>query len=244
MHGDIPSICTAALARNGVDITGAQYLGAGYFGFTHLLHDGRVIKYIPNGSYAQEDIEVSVWMLKHRKSLPTLLPRIDKVFQGMCVNKYGYPEVRPTFIVRESLNDFPRSDHYMDPLLHKAADLAYMGVAYRNARRQGGEDLESAKARVRRTRADFIRIAKGLEQNSAFMLNYGPKWAANVLRGLDWMVVRGVGIQDLLYKPENWGIRPGTNDLVIRDIGSGTVPTFDMDLVSKLDGLRSARKSR
>lgn len=214
----------------GIDTKNLFWLGAGSYATAYRLEDGRIMKVTED----QSDIELSEW-LRDQRNLPPMFPRIDSVFYPLpCASgpKGGYSGI----IVREDIEDY--------------LDRVPFGTRYRGKM----TDFLSALARIlnhrylaelpdfrRRIEEDYEFYLGYLQQDPDFTDIYGANWADNVRRGVDYCHRNNITIDDV--RLPNVGIRPGTMDFVIRDLGVSATPSGGEAYHDELSGVRRGRRA-
>lgn len=225
--------CATALAKQGVKTTGMKKLGEGFYGTGYLLKDGRVLKVTGDRSEA----ELAAWLVKHKKGIPTLFPRIDSAYEAACGAAVRTAQVdemvrrvggkpgtgvgySPTYyIIREDLVDVSAKDR---PRMTKAIDQLQNWMLSANAFAEHG----SASDGQLRDLYEKRLVAQ--------LATFPVEWQKNIVNSLLWAKKKNVFVTDI--KLDNMGIRPATGDLVIRDLGLSITPTKAQ--LMTLQGLR------
>jgi hypothetical protein len=227
-HKDGIENCTEALLRRGIDPAWMVRLGSGSYATAYRLRDGRVLKVTEDES----DIGLSEW-IRDQRHLPPMFPRIDLVFHPLPCAMDGDGEAQG-IIVREDIED------YLDRAPFGSSYRAYMAELLpclsRVLNSMFPHETEYRKEVLTKDLEDYLNV---LERDRNFTNIYGPDWADNVRRGVEYCHRNHITINDV--RLPNVGIRPGTMDFVIRDLGVSQTPgTGSHD---PLAGVRRGRRS-
>ena len=252
--------CSDALQRNGIDVSGLRRIDSGAFGTAYFLKDGRVLKVTNDGSEG----ELAAWLLKHKDELPVMFPRLDAVFSADCAGRKDHSYIVREDLQDLSAVVGPLFDSYGNKVPENEIFIDIMGalMSWMNAAPYADADIvrdptfggdvqardeylrENARTIGFANNKSFIQAEMELERQLDYMtsaiLNYevpstiSISWPQNVYDSVDWCRRRLVFVTDL--HDSNFGLRLGTNDLVIRDLGVSYTP--EILKPAPLNGLR------
>jgi len=206
------------LLAHGVDMRHMAKLGEGFFGTAYRLEDGRVLKVTQD----ETEVYLATWLLKNQSSLPTIFPHIDAVF-SLPVGPLKAPFFAPKhgrdyYIKREYLDEVPRSPH-MDEFMRSFAGWSNYG--YRMVRFP--EKAAQYRTQIRLFATEIVQILSSCPMTDGNIALFDDaRWRRNITNSMGWVAVNGAYVGDIKYG--NMGLRQGTRDLVIADLGVSESP--------------------
>jgi hypothetical protein len=202
--------CEVLLRKHSVSTLDAAPLGTpGSWGTAYQLADGRVLKVTEDLTEAA----MAVWLQGQGDQIPTLFPRIDLVFNATRCSGTRSKDGR-YYIVREALNDLTRREG-----VQSVANAVRRVNDEIGHRRFGFPNRETAERKLNQSLV-LMNVAVDAYNKTAKRF---PDFGNNALTGVLWQVRHSISTNDLINK--NFGLRPLTGDLVIRDLGGFNVPT-------------------
>lgn len=209
--------CRATLKDYGIDCDSLRPLGCGKFGCAYELPDGNVLKL----SHDRTEQQAALLILRQDK-LPAALPRLKTLQTLACARPPRAKAAREWgnvwfALIREPLDSLRHALSRRDAL---TAEIIVDVVGYYLGQwpRQGDGAFSDLRRAITDGRWDTLPyVVLSGRQNPGALTAIGMAYVQQAIELLKWADQHGVVAEDA--RPANFGIRHGSRELVLRDLG-------------------------